>query len=220
MIDYIDHGSWIPEDNNVLFHLDPGHGGMIDGKYTTAPAKMFDHGDFIFYEGLFNRHIVIKLSEILRGSSYNYILSTTSNLDISLPIRIQRSRNYYKLYKNMHHIFLSIHGNAAGIESAHGIEIYTSPGETQSDKIAAYYYKRLKTLGWKMRTDYSDGDPDKESKFYVLTKTPMPAILLELGFFTNKNEALLMMQEDIQWKIANLIADGCRDIVNIFYKQK
>jgi len=219
MNDYIDHVSWIPEENNVLFCLDPGHGGIVNGKYTTAPGKMSDHGDFIFYEGIFNRQITVKLAEIMRKSSYNYLLSTISNIDISLPLRIQRAKNYYKLYKKMHHVFLSIHGNAAGIESARGIELYTSPGETVSDKIATYYFNRLKTLGWKMRTDYCDGDPDKESKFYVLTQTPMPAILFELGFYSNKNEALLMMQDDIQMQIANLIADGCRDIVNIYYKK-
>ncbi len=39
-----------------------------------------------------------------------------------------------------------------------------------------------------MRTDYSDGDLDKERRFYVLTRTKMPAILTENFFMDNFEE--------------------------------
>ena len=40
----------------------------------------------------------------------------------------------------------------------------------------------------KARTDYSDGDIDKESNFYVLRTTKMPSILLEILFMDNYSE--------------------------------
>ena len=38
-----------------------------------------------------------------------------------------------------------------------------------------------------MRKDTTDGDPDKESNFYVLVNTSMPAILSENFFMTNSD---------------------------------
>jgi hypothetical protein len=44
-----------PNKGKVITLLDPGHGGVIDGLYTTAPGKMSSFDDFVFYEGVFNR---------------------------------------------------------------------------------------------------------------------------------------------------------------------
>ena len=49
----------------------------------------------------------------------------------------------------------------------------------------------------RMRTDLSDGDYDKEARFYVLTRTLMPAILIEHLFFDNLQDAELLMDEEI-----------------------
>ena len=38
------------------------------------------------------------------------------------------------------------------------------------------------------RTDYSDGDPDKEAGFYILNRTNCLAALVECGFMDNRNE--------------------------------
>jgi N-acetylmuramoyl-L-alanine amidase len=66
MQNYIEKATYLPSHEGVVWILDPGHGGMIDGKYQTFPNKMCDHGDFIFYEGVFNRQIVVKLAKKLR----------------------------------------------------------------------------------------------------------------------------------------------------------
>ena len=54
-----------------------------------------------------------------------------------------------------------------------------------------------------MRKDTSDGDPDKESNFYVLVNTAMPAILSENFFMTNERECktLLMTESGREIKI-------------------
>jgi N-acetylmuramoyl-L-alanine amidase len=107
--------------------IDPGHGGMVNGEYVTAPSKMYNHGDFIFYEGVFNRELARKIAEELdkEGIDYEYIVKT--NNDVSLTTRVRRANSIGKLYDC---VYLSIHGNAAGVESANGIEIFTSIGQT------------------------------------------------------------------------------------------
>ena len=40
--------------------------------------------------------------------------------------------------------------------------------------------------GHKIRTDYSDGDPDLEKPFYILKHTYCPAVLTENGFMDSR----------------------------------
>jgi len=89
-------------------------------------------------------------------------------------------------------LLLSIHVNAAGNGNqwmtARGWSAYTFPGHSESDEIAdCLYLAAEKNLpGQKIRTDYSDGDPDLESSFYVLKHTLCPAVLTENLFMDNR----------------------------------
>jgi len=92
--------------------------------------------------------------------------------------------------------YLSVHSNAGG---GHGSEVYTSRGGTKSDKIATVFGEELKREfpNRRLRTDFSDGDLDKEKNFFVLKNTRMPAILTENFFMDNEEEckSLLMTHE-------------------------
>jgi N-acetylmuramoyl-L-alanine amidase len=211
MYTYIDQPTYIPQKYNKIWVLDPGHGGMVNGKYDTYPSKMYDHGDFVFYEGVYNRQVVSFLAEKMRAHGLNYVVSTDSNLDISIPVRVARAKNIKRIFKHNDTVFLSFHGNAAGIEEASGIELYTSPGDTPSDPLASLFYNKLASIGWRMRHDYSDGDSDKESRFAVLMNYPDKAILFELGFFTNKEEAKKMLDPVWQDKITDCIIEGMKE---------
>lgn len=194
-------------DSEYIIGIDAGHGGIIEGKYITAPAKMYDHGEFVFYEGVFTRAIAIYYSNMLLKEGISHYFTTDSNYDISLHIRCIRENNMFRTFPNKKHIFNSIHSNAApeGQEDANGIEVYTSIGDTPADPIASIYFDNYKKKGWEMRKDMYDGDPDKESQFYVLKHTKSPAILHELGFYTNKNQALELIKPDTQQYFAELM---------------
>lgn len=210
---------WIGYDHFITFSdwiiaIDPGHGGIINGDYQTAPKKMYDHGEFIFYEGDFNRKVSSYLAELLLKDNLSHFFTTITNYDPTLSLRVTRANNFNRKYKKKKQLFLSIHGNAApkGQESARGIEVYTSKGETKADKCATVIYKELEKMGWKMRKDTVDGDPDKESNFYVLKYTQAPAVLAELGFYSNFEEAKLMMKKETQIELANRLFDAIKII--------
>ncbi|WP_416242061.1 N-acetylmuramoyl-L-alanine amidase [Arenibacter sp. GZD-96] len=144
------------------------------------------------YEGEFNRAIVNGVIEELTRFKIQYVNIAPEYWDVRLETRIKRANEYD--FSNS--FYLSIHSNAGG---GHGSQIFTSPGDTKSDKIATIFgeeYLRVFPNRY-LRTDFSDGDLDKERRFYVLTKTKMPAILTENFFMDNQEECrnLLMTKE-------------------------
>ena len=110
-------------------------------------------------------------------------------------------------------LFVSIHCNSAVNPNAAGYEVWTSPGDTQGDVLATCIYKQIAAefpdrAG---RTDFSDGDPDKESRFYVLVNTDAPACLVEMAFISNDEEAALLSDSAWQERYARAIALGVTD---------
>ena len=110
-------------------------------------------------------------------------------------------------------LFVSIHCNSAASPSAAGYEVWTSPGDTQGDVLATCIYKQIaaefpERAG---RADYSDGDPDKESRFYVLVHTDAPACLVEMAFISNDEEATLLSDAAWQERYARAITRGVAD---------
>lgn len=195
----------IPINCKTVELIDPGHGGFINGEYVTAPRKMYNHGSFTFYEGVWNRVIAWLYASELYQNDLGYYMITPGNTDYPLATRVLRANLFNeKVSKNSIRTFYhSIHGNAFGVESVNGIEVYTSPGQTLSDPIATeVFFKLQEKLGWRMRPGLGDGDPDKEAKFTVLVKTHMPAILSENGFYTNFKECFNMLTYTNMTKIA------------------
>lgn len=214
----------------TTFLLDSGHGGIVDGKYTTAPnfdknnkrswKKSWYHPkeDLSFYEGVFNRQVISIVKNIMdaRGMSYIDVLTGTessSEFDIPLSDRVSNANNFYKNNKNC--VYFSMHGNASGSGKARGIEIFTSIGQTESDKLATITLNKIVEFfpDEKYRQDtWSDGDADKEANFYVLKRTNMPAMLLEFLFFDNLLDCKKMMDLSVQHHLAKAIVNSFAEI--------
>ena len=186
----------IPIGSKTVELIDAGHGGIINGVYTTAPRKMYDHGIVTFHEGVWTRALAWLYATDLYAAGLGYYMVTPGHKDFGRTERCIRANHFNAKVKKkgIRTYYHSIHGNAFGVESVNGIEVYTSPGETLSDPIATVMYNKLEELlGWKMRPGNGDGDPDKEAKFTVLVRTHMPAILSETGFYTNFQECVNML---------------------------
>ena len=121
--------------------------------------------------------------------------------DVSLEERCKRANLWYDRC-NGNCIVVSIHANAGG---GTGFEVYTSPGQTKADPIATKLIEQLQRdfPKIKMRKDMVDGDPDKESQFYILKHTKAPAILAENLFMDNEADCQLLMDEDFRDKLAD-----------------
>ena len=202
--------------SNYLYIFDPGHGGMINGKYQTAGKRSpkFSDGRVLF-EGVNNRDNVQRLMSKFTANGLDCIDIVNSESDISLGERVRKAN---ALAKERKCVYISIHSDAAGDgikwHPASGISVWTSVGQTKSDALATLVINELQstfgsTVKW--RTDSSDGDKDCEENFYVLKNTNCPAILCELGFHTNELEIKKMITVDFKDKICNSILAAAMD---------
>lgn len=109
-------------------------------------------------------------------------------------------------------LFISIHCNASDNPQANGTEIFTSRGETKADFLAEDIMKEISNTfpDLYVRSDYSDGDVDKEAGFFVLNHTIMPAVLLETAFISNPQEEEFLNQKLNQQLFAKAIAKGVK----------
>ena len=106
--------------------------------------------------------------------------------------------------------FISIHCNGATSPQAKGFEIWTTPGQNRSDILATDIFNSWGKMfpGQPKRTDFSDGDPDKEADFTVIKRTNCPSCLVELAFITNPDEERFLLDKISQARMAVAIADG------------
>jgi N-acetylmuramoyl-L-alanine amidase len=116
-------------------------------------------------------------------------------------------------------LYVSLHSNAVGntirgrSQSARGVDIYTSKGQTLADEVASSVHAsmaaQLPQHGLPVRRgQWDDGDADHEAGFWVLRKPLCPAILPETGFFTNVHDARVLASSAGQDVIAAAIWSG------------
>lgn len=170
--------------------IDNGHGSNTPGK--CSPDKTIR-------EYLYTRELAAGIYERLQTEpNIKPILITPELQDIPLSTRALRANKYCNRYGANKCILISLHLNASGNGdwmNARGWSCYTTPGQNNSDKLADILYDNAKLVfkDHKIRTDYTDGDPDVEAKFYIIKNSNCPAVLTESFFMDNKqdNEYLL-----------------------------
>ena len=179
--------------SKYTFLLDAGHGGIVNGKYTTAPSKMFTFEDgYQILEGVVNRMIRKYIIELLTETNISYAIVNHGEVDMGLKKRVRIANEMHAQHKNC--IYISIHCNAGG---GTGFEVYTSKGETASDKIALKWIDAMKAI---FKKKVNRGEKDRN--FYVLKNTACPAILGETFFMDTRSGAELLKSEKGQRKIA------------------
>lgn len=177
--------------------IDNGHGSNTPGKCSP---------DGRLREYAYTREIAERLVMELRKNGIDAERIVKEEIDVPLAERCRRVNEY----KASEAILVSIHCNAAGNGSdwmsARGWEAWTSVGKTKADKLATCLYEDAEHClpGMKMRKDMADGDPDKESQFYILRHTNCPAVLTENLFQDNREDVEFLLSEEGKRAIVSL----------------
>lgn len=181
----------------------------------STPGKCSPDGKFREYQ--YSRKVVAAIKANLKSLGYNVFtdiedddLNVTQSRELQLRCKIVN--DLCKVYKDC--VYVSIHVNAASSDgkwhTATGWEIYTTPGKTKADKLATCLYESAKKnfKDIKLRTDFSDGDPDKEANLYVLKHTSCPAVLTENLFQDNKSDVEYLLSDKGFNEIVKIHVEG------------
>ena len=203
-----------PTKKNFTIYLNAGHSGIDkDGKYLTAPSKMFKHtkGNFhngtTFYEGVSNRRYANRLSDMLKTAGIDVVQCFDDVLDLPLANVTNMANRAFKsnIQNDAKHkgLFISLHSDASD-GTARGLACWTSEKATTSAFIAGimsnHFSKDLSSVV-KIR-------PNRIKSFYVVKNTSMPAVLIENLFFDNYDDAEILMSESYLNAFCNAVVNA------------
>lgn len=180
----------------ILF--DNGHGIDTPGKRSP---------DGVLREYARNRLIAGRVVSALTDLGHDAALLVPEQEDIPLSERCRRVNELCRLLGRDNVILISIHTNAAGRGDrwydATGWCAYTTRGDTLADALATSLYEAAKfhLPGQRLRTDYTDGDPDLEANFYLLRRTLPPAVLVENFFMDSRRDYEFLLSPEGQQAI-------------------
>ncbi len=174
--------------NNFLVVIDPGHGGPDPGAIGIGGLRETD----VVLE------VAKRVGDLLSEKGVKVRLTRKKEIDLDLPPRVAFAN------RTNADIFVSIHANASvGKRSdINGLETFYFRG---------YKGKLLAKRIQKQILRVSPGSPDrgvKQGRFYVIKKTRMPAVLVEIGFLTGRLDARRLEKAPHRKRIAYAIAKG------------
>ena len=190
---------------NKIVYLDAGHGGYDPG------ASYFG-----ISEKSLTLAIQSRVKAKLEAEGYQVVTTRTSDTYVDL---IDRSRAANASESD---IFVSIHINASGSSAAQGIETYYyQPYAEYPSRINATYHANPTRLSMSdtlanaiqsslINATGAQNQGVKRQTFAVLRETTAPAVLLELGFLSNPQEAARLNTSAYQETLANAIVAGIK----------
>jgi N-acetylmuramoyl-L-alanine amidase len=198
----------------ALVVIDPGHGGQDSG--TTK-------------NGLVEKELTLdvahRLERYLQQRGFVVVLTRADDSYVSLQDRAALANNQPNC------VFMSIHFDEAGRAAATGIETYyaahaisipervaswlpflqrtsNEPPNLESQSLASFVQDSI------VAQTQATNRGTRPEQFFVIANVRHPAVLVEGGFLTNKDEAVRLTNADYREQMAAGIAEG---IVN--YRQ-
>ena len=169
----------------MKWYLDFGHGGKDPGAIGTNNTKESD--------------TVLKIGMLVKKhlEAYSQTVITTRESDTYHTLDYRTN----KANKNNCDYFISLHMNSATNKTAKGCEVWLYDSNSKLYPLAKKLCSNLST------TLNTSNRGVKESKnFYVLRKTKMPALLIEIDFLSNQEVENLCSKEDYIKKVAHTVA--------------
>ena len=180
--------------------LDPGHdAGNLANK---SP-------DGAYYEHAFTLDLGKRLEQLLTARGVAVTMTRTGGAAVSLAKRCEIANSIPDL-----NLFVSLHSNAAGGDgwsSAKGWSVYLYGPGGDRERAAQDILAQVRAAGIAVRSTPIVYDPE----LYVLKHTKAPAVLLENGFHTNREEAALLGQPAYRQKLAEAEAKGILEYLGI-----
>jgi N-acetylmuramoyl-L-alanine amidase len=165
--------------------VDPGHGGPDPGAVGIG--------------GLREKDIVLDIStqvaSLLERQGVQAVLTRSNDIDLDLEPRVQMAEQAQAT------VFVSIHANSIDMSrpDVNGLETYYH--NSGADLARAIHSSVLEGTGMNDRGV-------RTARFYVLRRTSMPSVLVEVGFVTGRDDAARLSNPSYRSQMAAAIARG------------
>jgi N-acetylmuramoyl-L-alanine amidase len=220
--------------------IDPGHGGKdpgaagehtINGKKLKAQEK-----DIVLNASTMLRDMLTKMYPDKR-----ILLTRERDITMSLEERTAIA-NSVPIRNNEAIIYISIHANYVFNKNVRGFEVWYLNPEYRRNVLDDSYFpespelrsimnllteeafltesiKIAQSIADSMGTAMGSSMPNrglKAEEWFVVRRSNMPAVLVELGFVSNKEDALLMTTDTHLQKLMEAVYKGIVDFVSAF----
>lgn len=169
----------------LLVVIDPGHGGPDPGAVGIGGLKETD--------------IVLDIGRqvmaFLQQQGVAVLITRNGEYDLDLEPRVQMAEQAGAT------VFVSIHANSIDLS------------RSDVSGLETYYYQSGKELAQTIHQSIlqATGIPDRgvrTARFYVVRKTSMPSVLVEVGFVTGQDDAARLSNSSYRTQMAGAIARG------------
>lgn len=172
-----------PKKINIV--IDAGHGGNDFGVTSNSITE---------------KQIVEQITNKIKSSNSNVVIHLTRYNDTFLSL--EERTDFINTIKP--DLVLSLHVNASLNNKTSGLEFYVAK-ETE-------FFKKSNEIAEKLNKKFSENTNlkmlgIKTGPFYILKKSDVPAVIIELGYLTNENDKKYLIDEKEQNKIAKSISE-------------
>ncbi|MGD1896941.1 MAG: DUF3747 domain-containing protein [Phormidesmis sp.] len=172
--------------------IDPGHGGRDPGAVGIGGLREKD----------INTTVARRVQATLNARGINAVLTRSDDRELDLQPRVNIAERADA------DIFVSIHSNAISMSrpDVNGLETYYY---SSGFRLAQTIHNNVL-----QRTDLRDRGV-RRARFYVLVNTSMPAVLVETGFVTGREDAARFRNPEAVNTIADGISNGILQYLNV-----
>jgi len=165
--------------------IDAGHGGHDRG---GMPGQRIP-------EKAYALDVAKRLDSVLRRHGFRTVMTRKGDYFVTLQDRCNISN------AQSNAVFVSVHFNGAPNYDATGIETYYYSGRESAALAERIFQKLVASTG-------SPGRRVRSRPLYVLRHARFPAVLCELGFLTNRDEARRIDTSSYRQRLAEAVASA------------
>lgn len=182
--------------------IDAGHGGMDNG---------------VVSDGLAEKNLTLRLAQLTakEAESRGIEVMLTRNSD-ELPVPGNKNESIRKRVQdvevNKADLLLSIHVGASESNAYGGVDAFISANETANTRSSKVFASAvLSGLQKGPLPVNNEIKQQKETGVWVLDKSPVPAVLLEIGYLTNQSDRQVLNKDENLQRLAVLLAQAVQN---------
>lgn len=185
---FVQHNGWMP---TLSVGIDPGHGGRDPGASSSG-----------LIEKEITLDVALRLMKALEQHDVSVFLTRDHDISLGRTQRQDLAARIHAVTRAGADLLVSIHVNTFHMPHVAGPRTYYHPGSASGMQLATEIQAQLHRASQR-------GRPDAYAEEYFITqRSPMTAVLVEIGYMTNHAEAQQLRTESYRQRIAEAIARG------------